>query len=100
MATKSTDLARIADEAAIAEARLFTVCRYIGRDARDGPVLLQPLWDREEIRAEDHGGTPAGALAAAKARKAELGADSYGRRPLIYAVTENGTTVYVPNDFG
>ena len=88
---RGKDLARAADEAAIAEARLFTVVRFRGRDAADGPVPRTALWDRREIRDAD----PATALERARELKARLGNDAQGRRPMIYAVTDSGASIFV-----
>jgi hypothetical protein len=82
------------DEEAIARAPLFTVCRFLGRDAADGPVPRSPLWDRREFPSADYG-SPAAALAAAKAAKAAIGRDQYGRAAIVYAVTNLGATIHV-----
>ena len=77
-----------ADLAAIRGAAYFTVVRYVGREPGD-PVIRGSIWDREEVPT----------LAAALERRAELGADAQGRRPMIYAVTEDRMTVHISDEY-
>lgn len=66
---------RAAEQRKIATAAYFTVCRLIG----------PAKYSRSEHPT----------LAAAQQAKRELGADEYGRRGMIYAVTELGESIFV-----
>lgn len=84
---------RIADEAAIAVAPLFTVVRFRGRSPTDGAVPRSQLYDVKEFKAED--GDSSSALEAARRYRLALGRDGYGRGAVIYAVSQSGMTIFV-----
>lgn len=83
---RAKELANAADRAAIAQATAFTVNRFIGRSGREPFVRNRmDLWDRYEVKR----------LAEAVALRARLGRDEYGRMPLIYAIAQDGRTIFV-----
>lgn len=91
---RSKELQAAADAAAIAAAPEFTVVRFLGRRPGDGAVARENLYDVRRFAAAAYGGS-AVALAEARRVAAAIGADEFGRRPLVYAVTATGATIHV-----
>jgi hypothetical protein len=86
---KSKDLARIADHAAIRGASRFYVNWFVGRDQWQGRPERESLWQREEFDT----------LAAARARRDQVGRDDHGRTGLVYAHCANGMSLHVDEGF-